>query len=491
MWVPEQRKPRSLIERFGPLVAVCALIGLLCWSAYQSVGPAPLPPKRLPAEIANAKPKPPAAGDEKPGVVQEPKATEADPGADLAQNESMKTPTDAADATKGDAPLAVGGPEPEAAPVPAGAVGVVAPGEFLLLRFNTESKNWERLVTGATLRDGDRILNLPSSLSVVTIGGVRVSLVGDTELKVFAAGDASARLELLRGRLRVVAGPGKPTIALPFLSGVVTVSLPPSGVLGLERLLRRAPGSTAPAPPGLWILAAEGAIGVETEGSAATLEPSAALVFQAPKTLDAPRVLELLPPWLADPTPSAAAQEREKVLAKYLKPELSPLVGLLEAMEDENPDIRSDAIVALGAIGPLDVLVSTLRKRDDPASRRAAIAVLRNIAQRDEASAKALRQQLESDGGSKEWADNVESMLVGYSLREANDDALAIRLVNLLKHEDVGVRELAIETLQILSGRGDRLGYDPDKPTANDAVKAWTDLVQAGELRVPAAPKPR
>ena len=80
-------------------------------------------------------------------------------------------------------------------------------------------------------------------------------------------------------------------------------------------------------------------------------------------------------------------------------------------------------------------------------------------------------------------------MLVGFSAREAADEATAAKLVALLKHEDVGIRELAIETLLAISRRGDRLGYDPDKPGDPAGIKAWQDLVTRKEVRVPAAPK--
>jgi hypothetical protein len=148
----------------------------------------------------------------------------------------------------------------------------------------------------------------------------------------------------------------------------------------------------------------------------------------------------------------------------------------------------------MGAIASdLDLVLGTMSRKDDPASRKAAIAVLRGVAMRDAESAKRLRSALEQIGGSKDYADTAEKLLVGYSSREAADEAVQAKLVNLLKHDDVGIRELAIEALQSISRphRADRLGYDPDAPQDTTGMKAWQELVQRHELRAPAPPKPK
>jgi hypothetical protein len=49
--------------------------------------------------------------------------------------------------------------------------------------------------------------------------------------------------------------------------------------------------------------------------------------------------------------------------------------------------------------------------------------------------------------------------------------------LQLLDHEDVGVRELALDNLMRLANRGDSLGYNSDAPTP-EAIRAWRELVQ-------------
>ncbi len=316
-------------------------------------------------------------------------------------------------------------------------------------------------------------------------------MVGDGEIKILTPGvGASSRFELTRGKARITGSPAKEPIAVPFDSGLVKITVPASAVAGLERVNHRAAGDKLPSAPGLRITSGEGTITAESGAASESLAAGTAVVFHAPNVFTA-KTTDPIPEWVADASQSAAEQERGKGLASYFKADRSPLVALVEAAEDDRTVVRRDAITALGAIGPLDLVISTMSKKGDPASRKAAIAVLRDSAMRDAESAKNLRALLEQIGGSKEWADIAEKLLVGYSSREASDEANQAKLVNLLKHEDVGIRELAIEALQTISRRGDSLGYDPDMPTDTNSLKAWQDLVQRHELRIPLAPKPK
>lgn len=493
-WTPPPEPSRSPIERLGPLAAVAALIAVLCWSAYVSVGPANPAAKVDPGPLAKANdPDKAAKADKvaakdaaKPKESVTPKAPEVAKTADkpdratettLPANVPEKAATAPADS---DSPT-----------LPAGAVGLVGKGDFVLLRYNPATRAWDRLAAGAILRDGDRITNLPSFYTPLQVGSANLTMIGDGEILVLAPSDEfSARFELTRGKVKIQ-GTSKTPIALPFDSGLVKLTVPAGAVAGLERVNRRVPGDKLPSAPGLGIIGAEGAVVAEC-GAAKEDLTGAAVLFHAPNRFSEKQDVDSVPNWLSGAAPSAAIQERGKTLAAYIKPERSPVISLVEAVDLDDPGVRSDAITTLAAIGSnLDLVVSTMSKKDDPASRRAAIAVLRDVARRDAKSAKELRSKLEDVGGSKQWADDAEAMLVGYSAKEAADEATAAKLVGLLKHEDVGMRELAIETLQAIARRGDRLGYDPDKPNDPAGIKAWQDLLLRKELRVPAAPKGR
>ena len=82
-------------------------------------------------------------------------------------------------------------------------------------------------------------------------------------------------------------------------------------------------------------------------------------------------------------------------------------------------------------------------------------------------------------------------MLVGFTPEEASNPETYQRLVALLgpEQESVGLRELALDTLKRLTGRGD-LGYDPDHPEGK-GLTTWKELQRKGELRpAPKGPKP-
>ena len=73
--------------------------------------------------------------------------------------------------------------------------------------------------------------------------------------------------------------------------------------------------------------------------------------------------------------------------------------------------------------------------------------------------------------------------MIGYTPKEAGDEATFTKLVQILGTSDpseIGVRELALDNLMALTGRDD-LGYDPEKPEGK-GLKAW---------REPAPPRTR
>ena len=492
-WRLPEPPRRSLVERFGPLIAVAALILLLGWSAWMSMGP-PDKPETGPLVVTatTVPPVPPLNAKESPAES----AIRPDPDAiatevpDLAETEATDVGAPGA-ATITPAPAAVPGAATAEA-LPPDSSGIVGPLDGILLRYDPASRAWSRLIAGASLRDGDRLVNLAPFFTPIQIGSRKVTMVGDGEILVLASKEGtSGRFGLIRGRVRIVGEDAKPPLEVAFGQATVRLEIPATATAGLERINVREPGASVPSPSMLRISAVDSEIGVAAGETEETVAAGASLLFQPPTTVAAdPSTVALS--WIGEMAPPAVEQERGKGLASYFKTDRSPLLCLVEAAEDEKPGIRREAITALGAIGPLDVVVSSMSRKDDPETRKAAISVVREVASRDEDSAKKLRELLEQVGGSEESADKIEKLLIGYSAKEAADEATGAQLVNMLKDtEDVSVRELAIEALQKLSRRADRLGYDPDKPTENGGLKAWQDLVQRHEVRIPQPPPSR
>ncbi len=481
-WSPEPPPKASLLERYGLVGGIAATCLVLLWSAYMSLGPTKPPA----AEVAS---------DNKKKVEQDKPAAPA-----VKQEEASPLDMPDADSKKADAGKAPAKSDAEArppvgvvdlVPLPEGASGKVSDKlDAVLLRFNPESSGkWERLAAGATLKDGDRIVNLPPFLAPLQIGTTTVTMVGDGELVVLAkVPGTSGRFELKRGRLRV-AGSSLDPIAIPFDAGVLKLTPSPGAILGLERINHRPPGDKVPSAPSLQVSVVEGEATTEAGTAKETVSAGSTILFQAPDKFSS-KGASPVPAWVGELALNDAQVERGHRFAAYFKPDRQAKACIVEAASDENPGVREDAIRSYAAIGMTELLVDTMSTANDPAGRKAAIAALREVARQDADSAKALRAMLEQVGGSKTWADTVESLLVGYSPREANSEATAAKLAELLKHEDVGIRELAADAILSITGKKDRLGYDPDKINEGSGLRNLQELILTHKARnVPAAPK--
>ncbi len=493
VWTPPQTRQRSLAERFGPLAAVASLILLLCWSAWMSASPTSKLVK--PTILAQADQKipdaPPLREVKEPADRPNPMKPTPEGPVETPRARDNTPDTERPDVGTPDAGKPVT-PEVEKPPaLPEGAVAVLGASDGVTFRHNPDSRAWERLASGASLRAGDRIINLAPFSSPLQIGASRATLVGDAEIRLLAEVDGVPHLEMLRGRVKLEAPGTSRNVVVGFGGSTLELGLPPGSIVGLERAEGARSGPASPLMPQLRVIAGQGEAKAKAGSKSETLAAGSALLFQVPETLtQEPPGAPLA--WVTETGPTVAEEMSGKAFAAYFKPDKPTMLCLVEAAEDEAPEIRQLAIRAMGSIAPVDLIVGTMSRKGDPASRQAAIAVLRRIHLLDEAASRALHEGLVQSGGSEEWASKVEEMLVGYSAREAADPATGAKLVNLLKEtEDVGVRELAIMNLQLISRRGDRLGYDPDRPTENGGLKAWQDLVQRSELRLPPAPKLR
>lgn len=482
LWTPPEMPKRSLVERFGPLAVVASLIFVLCWSAWMSLK-LPSEPATSPLAALNPKipPAPPLGAPKQP--LADPIPDDPDPPAAPRDTKAAPPPVEPAPAI----PVV-------AAPsnLPPGAAGIVGHLDGILFRYNPESRVWDRLAEAASLRDGDRIVNLSPFQSALQIGFSKLSLIGNTELTVKSAGEGTgSRFEMSRGRIRITGSENAEPIAIAFGADVITLRVPLGTVLGLESLAGPKPDPANPVTSSIQITTVEGSATATVGDASETLKAGETAILKRPEGL-VDLANHPLPPWLAEPIPSAVDLERGKLFSRFFKPDKPTLLCLLEASEDDNAGVRRNAVNALGVIGSLELVVSTMSKRGDPESRREAIAILRDVASRDPESAKNLRSLLIQTGGSEEWADKVLKLLKGYSEQDAADETTGTKLVGLLKEtEDVGVRELAIEALQRITKQGDRLGYDPDKPHDPAGIKAWQDLLQRRDPKIPPAPKPR
>jgi hypothetical protein len=485
-WTLPELPRRSALERYGPWAAAALLLVLLVWSA-RSLAPDGRPNQELAArELAvPANPAPTVAASAPSKAVEASRPAEradvADAESDTAELPAAKEP-DAAPTTP--APVA-DVEKPAAKPAETATIGAVGK-EGILLRWDAPTRGWERLQPGTALRGDDLIIGMPPFRNEIPFDAVRVTLIGDAlvRLRQPVAGEA-ARFELLGGHI-VLRARNDASIGVVFRGKAVTLKLSAGVPAGLEWLSARAYG--------------------DTESKAATLKvflPAGQLRLAAGRSvqmLDGPKTIEFRPPdvflnqedgtppgseWVTETKPDSVQEEAGKQFASYFTPDRKPITALVQALEDDQVRVRWFAVFGLGAMaegdGDIEPLMHTLAGQDSEA-RRAAIIVLRQYAARGADEDQNLKKTLARFEPS--WSGIVEKLLAGYSSEEAKQESTYRKLIDLLKHRDAAVRQLALDNLLMLSGR-DAQGYDPDKPEGA-GLKAWQDLLQNGEL----APRP-
>ncbi len=506
-WISTPVPSRPWLEQYGPAAAVLALMAVLGLTAWKTLSTPDA--TRQPTHVAMRSR---AAGDAPPEAKKPPAPeakTEIDEETGLPKEEVIlgqfdtgtKPKAGAQDSAPKEAkpatPIVADTPGP-AAPVPVentppGSVGLVKKPTGVLMRFRPQSREWER-VTGATpLRESDRLLNLEPFRNTVEIGTGEIALVGQTEVWARATPpNLASKLTLSQGRV-VLHGtaPSLPFEVL-FAGKSITVTPPPGGTVGVERVNRRAPGQAKAAAPVLQFFAADGPVKLESGSNATTLEGAGGVTVEPDGSFSGESA-KAPPRWVTETDPAPYDQERGEQFLKFLPGDRPVLTSLVEASEDNQKEVCRLAISALHAVGDLSLIVPLLNAKGNPAAavrRKAAISVLTDALAQGPETANELRVQLRREYGDELGA-TTEKLIVGYSAAEVADDNTYKKLVEIMGNTDtgeVGVRELALENLMALTGRDD-LNYDPANPTGK-GLDAWRKLLHAKELKPrPAVPK--
>lgn len=359
-----------------------------------------------------------------------------------------------------------------AAPLPPGIAGTIDQSEGVLLRFNKAKDEWDRVNVKATLHEGDRLVAPMYSRHVVQWGPLKVALLGLFSGKVLAADrDGTGRIELYQGRVIVTGiAPAKPFIVR--LEGKdVSVTAPAEIPVGLQR-------AAGPNPRvGFW--AAEGETTIRTGKVEETLKgPGFIDLVLGEKPTFSPLNAMPSPQWVTDGRLQPLDQQLADDLSKLLKPDAPVIASLAEGMGDPRKEIREASIATLGEIGELELVITAISTPKDPAARHAAIMALNSLAMRNQDSFITIRQELNRLQGESRGA-LFEKLIVGFTPDESADPGTQAKLVGLLQDSDVGVREMALGWLQVLTRR-DTLGFNPDAPDG-PGLEAWKEVLSKGD----------
>jgi hypothetical protein len=495
-WVLPETSPRPWFERFGPVAACLVLIALATWSAWRSLT-AKSPEILLVAPAAGR-----GASDESIASTDQ-----------LGQDPMLAAQSEAS--AHGEMPAhpqpdGVGGPEPNPdevsgtkgakvadsktkeptllREVPPGAAGLADPLDGILLRYNPDEREWVRLTGPTPLSRADRLLCLAPSRALIAIGKLQLSLLGETEIRLLTqSSDKVPAIELLQGRALLRQAPTG-SLKVVFSERTATLELSPEDSLALARSGQRLEGQLAPQAPALEIYCTQGEPSVTVDQKHESMSPSSVVTVDSTGKLKR-TTLDSLPSWSTETEPSAAELQLRAQFVKMFHPGRPVLAEIVAASEDEHAEIKQLSISALEALGDLSLLMPMLSRNDDRITRLSALAAIRDYIGRGPDDAKRALAQLVQEFG-EETGSLLGKMLVGFTPEEAAKPETYQRLVALLapEQESIGLRELALDTLKRLTGRGD-LGYNPDHPEGK-GLNTWKELQRKGELRpVPKGPK--
>ncbi|MGE3817926.1 MAG: hypothetical protein AB7I30_00680 [Isosphaeraceae bacterium] len=492
VWMIPEPPRRRWLERFGPVVAVLGLIGILVITAWET----------LTTDSGQTFPNVIALNSGQDGQAAAERAIAGEPPLTAPAREPNRLfPS----ATKSEpVPKPAPASEPEGAPAksevpagdqppsaPDGAIGLARKTSGVLLRFQPATRDWERLTDVTPLREQDRVLGLAPFRSALEVGSANVELVGESEVWINATPRTlAARFSLARGRV-VLHGT---TPSLPFEvrvgESIHTITPPPGATVGVERVMVHEPGLVTPNPPVIRVHATSAPVRVAVQGGAEfTLEEVGSITLGGGVETPSP-IAGAAPSWVTETEPSAFDQSTGGQFITFLREDRPLVSGLVEASEAEEKEVCRLAISALRAVGDVSYIAPLLNAENDPnapTKRKAAIAVLRSYLAEGPEAVDVLNEQFRRQFGD-EFGPLAMKLLNGFSPSEAADEATFAQLVELLaasRGEPVGVRELALDNLKSLTGRDD-LGYDPEKPD-DKGLKTWRDLLREHELK--AAPR--
>ena len=462
-WTAPTRTTPRVLERFGPLAAVLALIAVLGYMAARSLQ---TDPARSPVEVANATPPPVEPAQLPPPAPPVAVVAATDPA------NALPTDTEPSPAAK---------VAPPTTSVRSDEVGSIATIHGMVLRSPLDAATWEPVEANSPLKPQSRIINLAPFRNLIKASAGEITLVDSTEV-VFdpTERDEVARFDLRRGQavVREVAAKSLP-FNVRFGEQLLAVTPSPGQSIGLERVVAVDPASNEPAPPHLQIYIAEGKATLKVGDAEQTVEGPGEVTLQATGGLG-DKTSQPLPGWVTDAPQSAFDQETASQFGTFLRPGRPILANLVEAMDDPQPKVKEYAAMGLGTLGDMESVVIGLDRKDHPAFHRSVVEVLRNGLAQGGDAAKAVRAALARQY-EEPWPKATEQLIVGFPPATVDEATMNLLVEDLGTAPTRGIRALALDNLRALTGR-DSLEYDPDTPTEGKGLRAWQDLARRKEL---------
>ncbi|MEW4568077.1 HEAT repeat domain-containing protein [Tautonia sp. JC769] len=478
-WAKTAPVPRSGFEQVVPWVVAVLLIGVLGVVGYLNLRYAGVQIREADALVAaqfdadaGGEPAEDEAEDEDGGRPAPPPVTEPDPSLPAEGPEPGPEPEPT--------------PEPPAeveAPLADGEAAVVEQTDGVVLRANP---TWERLEADDPLAPGDRVVNLAPFRTSIGLGAVRVTMIAQSELRVEEPELADTpRFALIDGSVVLRSSDPETPIAVGFEGRTVSLRLPPGRPVGLSWMGLKLPGAAAGRPL-LTILCPAGTLGASFDGGEPQEFEGPILVSVDPEDGILGAEPAVMPQWVVDPEPQPADIQAGEAFSGLFEHSTGSITfTLLEGIEDPDPTVRSLSVAALGAMAgsdaeALEQVMPLLNRPGDPAVRGTAIGIVMRRMARGSEPAEEVRELLERFVAPPEAAEAFDRLLLGIPEDRVGEEEVYAELVADLASPNPGVRQLALDTLMMLTGR-EALGYDPDAPDG-PGLKAWQDLLKEDRL---------
>jgi hypothetical protein len=382
----------------------------------------------------------------------------------------------------------------KAIPRPAGAkveVGQYTTADSILLTYNAERTDWQRLRPQSVVVAGNRLISLPTYRSTIALNdGVILDVVGGTVLEMEAPeADGIPRVRLFSGQM--VATSAKPGMKLIVSFGATNVTTtfvgPQETAIGFEVRARRPIGldpENATDSPVRYDATFSVATGQATFDNGTT-----SLAVDKPPTHGSLVPLKELgieeANWIkANPISPLDAQAK-RVIEPIIAPGMLVTVPLKELAGNRRAEVALLAMRCLVFVGDFEPMLEAINNPDmRPTSRNVVLNQMFEAVHMGPEPAKQIHATLKTLR--KDKGDELWRMFWGYT-KEQLDRGEAARLVEYLDHEDLDFRVLAFSNLESITGLN--LLYRPEMERGGprtQAVGRWQQQLESKQI----VPKP-
>ena len=395
-----------------------------------------------------------------------------------------KAPTDTPEKTPEPTPPAV----PDVPAVPKVQMGQFTSAESVLLFYNEEKTDWERLRPQSVVLSGVDYISLHTFRSRINLNaGITLDVLGGTRLKLVApTAQGVPQVRVLFGQ--VVATSAKPGSQLILLIGDQKITTTFAGAaesrVGVEIRSRRPAGTD---PENLEASPIEMLTSFYLNAGKANFDDgTTTLVVDK-----IPARGTLLPlkevgaedaKWITEDLTSPLDQRARPVLEKAIEPGTLATLRLRELADDprKRPEVMLLALRSLGQIEVYEPLIRTLNIPDVRPTTRDAVMLqlIEAVHQGPETSAK-LHTALKNVRETK--AEDLWRLFWGFTKVQL-DRGDAARLVGYLDHDDLDYRVISFWVLQDLTGVNMLYYPDQDKAARAAAISRWQQKLDKKEI---------